>query len=146
MGIIFVFAFAFFLGYVYGYWVKPNQRLREKTRDLRDRYRAILEEGRMGVYKTIVMDKDKSSELVVEVKELAVTELGQVKVQYLSAFYKNPEFRTKKGDALLGEVSGMLGEFLPLHEIEWYETNDRDEKIREHLHSFEKRYKNHFSV
>jgi hypothetical protein len=146
MGIIFTFVFAFFLGYIYGYRIKPNRRLREKIREVRDRYKAILEEGRQGVYKTIVMDENKSSELVVEVKELAVTELGQVKVQYLSAFYKNPEFRTRKGEALLNEVNGLLGDFLPLHEIEWYETDKRDEKIRDHLHSFERKYKNHFSV
>lgn len=146
MGIIFTFVFAFLLGYIYGYRIKPNQRLREKTREVRDKYKAILEEGRKGVYKTIVMDEHKSSELVVEVKELAVTELGQVKVQYLSAFYKNPAFRTRKGEALLNEVNDLLGDFLPLHEIEWYETEKRNEKIRDHLHSFERKYKNHFSV
>lgn len=146
MGIFLVFIIAFFLGYFYGYRIKPNQQLREARRELREKCKAVLEEGRKGVYKTIVMDQNKSSELVVEVKELAVTEAGQVKVQYLGAFYKNPDFRTKKGEALLNEVHGLLGEYLPLHEVEWYETTERNEKIRTYAESLESKHKKRFRV
>jgi hypothetical protein len=123
------------LGYLYGFYVRPNQQLRAALQEAREKCTAALEEGNKGVYKTIVTDNNKSSELVVEVKELAVTQNGQVKVQYLSAFYKNPDFRTKKGDALLKEVHGMLGEYLPLNEIEWYETTERHESIKKYLNS-----------
>ena len=146
MAIILTFFFAFFLGYLYGYRIKPNQRLREAVREVREKCEAVLDEGRKGVYKTIVMDKDKSSELVVEVKELALTELGQVKVQYISAFYKNPEFRNRKGEALLNEVNELLGDFLPAHEIEWYEPSQKKESIRTHLDSLEKKYRKYFSA
>lgn len=146
MGIFLVFLIAFFLGYFYGYRIKPNKQLREARRELREKCRAVLEEGRKGVYKTIVMDQNKSSELVVEVKELAVTEGGQVKVQYLSAFYKNPDFRTKKGEALLSEVHGLLGEYLPLHEIEWYESTARNERIRDYADSLDSKHKKRFRV
>lgn len=146
MGIFLVFLIAFFLGYLYGYRIKPNQRLREARRELREQCQAVLDEGRKGVYKTIVMDQNKSSELVVEVKELAVTEGGQVKVQYLSAFYKNPDFRTRKGDALLSEVHGLLGDYLPLHEIEWYETTERHEHIRNYVDSLNNKNKRRFRV
>lgn len=146
MGIFLVFIIAFFMGYFYGYRIKPNQRLRQERRELREKCQAVLDEGRKGVYKTIVMDQNKSSELVVEVKELAVTEGGQVKVQYLSAFYKNPDFRTKKGDALLSEVHGLLGEYLPLHEIEWYETGGRQEHIRNYMDSLNNKHKKRFRV
>ena len=124
-----------FLGYLYGFYVRPNQQLRAALQEARQKCAAALEEGHKGVYKTIVTDNNKSSELVVEVKELAVTQNGQVKVQYLSAFYKNPEFRTKKGEALLKEVHGLLGEYLPLNEIEWYETTERHENIKKYLNS-----------
>jgi hypothetical protein len=77
----------------------------------------------------------------VEVKELAVTKAGQVKVEYLSAFYKNPEFRTRKGEALLKEVQGLLGDYLPLHEIEWYETTERHENIKNFVKTFDHTYK-----
>lgn len=123
------------VGYVFGYYIRPNQRLRNTIRETKEKCRAALEEGNKGVYKTIVTDQHKSSELVVEVKELAVTQGGQVKVEYLSAFYKNPEFRTSKGEALLKEVHGLLGEYLPLHEIEWYENTEQHERIRNHLNS-----------
>lgn len=146
MGIFLVFILAFFLGYLYGYRIKPNQRLREARRELREKCQAVLDEGRKGVYKTIVMDQNKSSELVVEVKELAVTEGGQAKVQYLGAFYKNPDFRTKKGDALLSEVHGLLGDYLPLHEIEWYETDARHEHIRNYADSLDNKRKKRFSL
>ncbi|MFD2247953.1 hypothetical protein [Pontibacter ruber] len=128
---------AAFLGYVYGYYIRPNQRLRQALNDARQKCIAVLEEGNKGVYRTIVTDNNKSSELVVEVKELAVTKNGQVKVQYLSAFYKNPDFRTKKGEALLKEVHGLLGEYLPLSEIEWYETTEQHENIRKYLNSLQ---------
>lgn len=122
-------------GYVFGYYIRPNQRLRTTIREAKEKCRAALEEGHKGVYKTIVTDQNKSSELVVEVKELAVTQAGQVKVEYLSAFYKNPEFRTRKGDAMLKEVHGLLGEYLPMHEIEWYETTEQHERIKNHLNT-----------
>jgi hypothetical protein len=137
MGIFWTFVLAAIVGYVFGYYIRPNQRLRKAIREAREKCRAVLEEGNRGVYKTIVTDQNKSSELVAEVKELAVTQNGQVKVQYLSAFYKNPEFRTRKGDALLKEVHGLLGDYLPRHEIEWYETAERHEKVREHLNSLD---------
>jgi hypothetical protein len=34
-----------------------------------------------------------------------------------------------------------LGDYLPLHEIEWYETNERHDNIRRHMISLEKTYK-----
>ncbi|QCR21544.1 hypothetical protein [Pontibacter sp. SGAir0037] len=128
---------AAFLGYVYGQYIKPNQRLQRVIAETKAKCMAALAEGNKGVYKTIVTDHNDSSELVVEVKELAVTQSGQVKVQYLSAFYKNPNFRTKKGEALLKEVHGLLGEYLPLNEIEWYETSERHENIKKYLHSLD---------
>ncbi|CAN5150621.1 hypothetical protein BH23BAC1_BH23BAC1_41130 [soil metagenome] len=135
MGIFWTFVLAFFLGYIYGYYIRPNQRLREKLKEIKEKCKTILEEGNKGVYKTIVTDNNKSSELVVEVKELAVTQLGQVKVEYLSAAYRNPEFRTKKGEALLKEVYDLLGEYLPMNEIEWYEKSERHDKINDYLDS-----------
>ncbi|PIQ22681.1 MAG: hypothetical protein COW65_01755 [Cytophagales bacterium CG18_big_fil_WC_8_21_14_2_50_42_9] len=135
MGILIISLVAAFLGYVYGYYISPNQRLRKALKEVREKCQMALEEGNKGVYKTIVTNHNESSELVVEVKELAVTQNGQVKVQYLSAFYKNPEFRTRKGDALLKEVHGLLGDYLPLNEIEWYETTERHENIKKYLNS-----------
>ena len=146
MGIFLTFVLAFFLGYLYGYRIRPNKQLVSAVKEVRAGFKAALEEGRKGVYKTVVMDQSKSSELLVEVKELAVTELGQVKVQYLSAHYKNPEFRTRKGEALLNEVRDLLGEYLPLDEIEWYETTRQHENIRNHMSSLEKKYKKFFSA
>jgi hypothetical protein len=133
---------AFFIGYIYGHKIRPNQQLRKALKEARQKSVAVLEDGNKGVYKTIVTDNNKSSELVVEVKELAVTKNGQVKVQYLSAFYKNPEFRTKKGDALLAEVHGLLGEYLPFDEIEWYENSERHLIIKNYLHSINTFYNN----
>ncbi|WP_187262294.1 hypothetical protein [Pontibacter beigongshangensis] len=135
MAIFLTFVIALVLGYIYGHHIRPNQRLRKTITEVRQKCIAALEEGNRGVYKTIVTDNNKSSELVVEVQELAVTQHGQVKVQYISAFYKNPEFRTKKGEALLKEVHGLLGEYLPLNEIEWYETTERHENIKKYLNS-----------
>ena len=132
---------AFLFGYLYGHKIKPNRKMREAVREVRDQCRAALEEGNKGVYKTLVSEDDKSSELTVEIKELAVTESGQVKVQYLSAFYRNPEFRTKKGDALLNEVRDLLGEYLPLHEIEWYENTERHDNIRKYMNTLERSFK-----
>ncbi|MFT2007900.1 hypothetical protein ACMA1I_04430 [Pontibacter sp. 13R65] len=135
MAIFFTFVIALVLGYIYGHHIRPNQRLRKAIQDVRQKCVAALEEGNKGVYRTIVTESNKSSELVVEVRELAITQQGQVKVQYLSAFYKNPDFRNKKGDALLKEVHGLLGEYLPLNEIEWYETTERHENIKKYLNS-----------
>lgn len=137
---------AFLVGYLYGYKIKPKNRLREAIKDVREKCIAALEEGNKGVYKTIITDESKTSELTVEVKELAVTESGQVKVQYISAFYKNPEFRTKKGEALLNEVRDLLGDYLPLHEIEWYETSERHDNIKRYVHSLESTFKKQYRV
>jgi len=131
-----------FIGYLIGYYVWPNRQLRKALQDAQQKCIAALEEGNKGVYRTIVTDNDKTSELVVEVKELAVTKNGQVKVQYLSAFYKNPDFRTRKGEALLKEVHGLLGEYLPLNEIEWYETTERHESIKKYLASIKNTHSN----
>jgi spore cortex formation protein SpoVR/YcgB (stage V sporulation) len=135
MGIFLIFLVGALLGYIYGYFIRPKQRLRNAIIEVREKCKAALEEGNKGVYKTIVSSQQKSSELVVEVRELALTQSGQVKVQYLSAFYKNPEFRTRKGDALLKEVHGLLGDYLPLNEIEWYETTERHENIKKYLNT-----------
>jgi hypothetical protein len=144
MGIFWTFVIAFFIGYIYGYYIRPNLRLRKTLKEVREKSMAALEEGNKGIYKTIITDNNKSSELVVEIKELAVTQHGQVKVQYLSAFYKNPEFRTKKGDALLKEVHGLLGEYLPLNEIEWYETTQRHENIKKYINTLDNAQKETF--
>jgi len=144
MGIFWTFVIAFMIGYIYGYYIKPKYKIRNTLKELRERCIAALEESNKGVYKTIVTDNNKSSELVVEVKELAVTQQGQVKVQYLSAFYKNPAFRNKKGDALLKEVHGLLGEYLPLNEIEWYETTQRHENIKKYIHTLDNAHKEFF--
>lgn len=109
--------------------------MRKALNEIQEKCKAVLEEGNKGVYRTIVSDNNQSSELTVEVKELAITKNGHVKVQYLSAFYKNPEFRTKKGEALLTEVHGLLGEYLPFEEIEWYDNTERHNSIRTYLHS-----------
>lgn len=125
------------MGYIVGHYVMPNRKLRKALHDVRTQCAAALEEGNKGVYKTIVTDNGKSSELVVEVRELAVTKTGQVKVEYVSAQYRNPDFRNKKGEALLNEVRDLLGEYLPLNDIEWYETTDRHEKIKKYLNSLD---------
>ena len=135
MAIFLTFIIALLLGYVYGHYIRPKQLMRQALKEVREKCVAVLEEGNKGVYKTIVTDHNKSSELVVEIKELAVTKNGQVKVQYLGAFYKNPEFRTRKGDALLKEVHGLLGDYLPISEIEWYETTEQHENIKKYLNS-----------
>jgi hypothetical protein len=126
---------AFFLGYLYGNKIKPNKQMRKALNEVQEKCKAVLEEGNKGIYRTIVTDNNQSSELTVEVKELAITKNGHVKVQYLSAFYKNPEFRTKKGEALLTEVHGLLGEYLPFEEIEWYDNTERHNSIRNYLNS-----------
>lgn len=130
------------LGYVFGHYIKPNYKLRQAIQEVRQTLVDVLEEKNKGVYKTIITDHNQSSELIVEVKELAVTSGGQVKVEYLSANYKNPEFRTKKGEALLREVRDLLGDYLPLHEIEWYENKDRQENTRQHLSNLDNLHKN----
>ncbi|MBC3538840.1 hypothetical protein ACFSC6_20540 [Rufibacter sediminis] len=137
MALFFAFILAGFLGYIYGHRIRPNQKLQRTLKELQEKCRAVLEDEKKGVYKTIVTDHQKSSELVVEVKELAVTQGGQVKVQYLSAFYKNPEFRTRKGPELLQEVHGLLGEYLPKNEIEWFEVNGRHQNIKEFVTELE---------
>lgn len=124
---------AFFLGYIYGHKIRPNQRLRKALKDVLEKCASVLQEGNKGLYKTVVTDNNKSSELQVEVKELAVTKNGLVKVQYLNAFYKNPDFRTKKGEALLAEVQGLLGDYLPVDEIEWYENSERHSAIKNYV-------------
>lgn len=125
------------LGYIVGHYIVPNRQLRKALLDVRKQCAVALEEGNKGVYKTIVTDNGQSSELVVEVRELAVTKTGQVKVEYVSAHYKNPDFRTKKGEALLKEVQGLLGDYLPLNDIEWYEQTDRHERIKKYLDSLD---------
>lgn len=131
------------LGYVYGFYIRPNQMLRKAVRQARQTTSAVLEEGNKGVYRTIITDHNQTSELVVEVKELALTQAGQVKVEYLSAFYKNPEFRTRKGEALLREVRDLLGDYLPQNEIEWYDNTARHERARQHLHTLSKLQQHH---
>lgn len=126
---------AYFIGYLYGNKIRPNKQMNKALKEVREKCTAVLEEGNKGVYRTIVTDNNQSSELTVEVKELAVTKNGHVKVQYLSAFYKNPEFRTKKGEALLTEVHGLLGEYLPFDEIEWYDNSGKHTSIRNFLNS-----------
>jgi hypothetical protein len=133
MGIFWIFVIGALLGYIYGYYIRPKQQLRQTIREVRQQCIAALEGGNKGVYRTIVTDNDRSSELVVEIQEQAVTQHGQVKVQYLSAYYKNPEFRTRKGEALLQEVQGLLGDYLPLNEIEWYDATKRQEHIKKFL-------------
>ena len=146
MIIFWTFVIGAVLGYVFGHYIKPNYRLQKALQELRQKSIAVLEEGKKGIYKTIVTEHNQSSELVVEVKELAVTQTGLVKVQYLNAQYKNPVFRTKKGEALLREVHDLLGEYLPLEEIEWYENSERHEKIRKHLHTLDTYSKNQFGT
>lgn len=141
-----IFFVAFMLGYLYGYKIKPNKRLRHALQQVKEQCREALEEGNKGIYKTIVTEDSKLSELVVEVKELAVTEGGQVKVAYLSADYKNPAFRNKKGEALLREVRQLLGDYLPLHEIEWYETRERHQQIEAHAKYLDQNYKKQFRL
>ncbi|TPE43259.1 hypothetical protein FJM65_14195 [Pontibacter mangrovi] len=133
MLIFWIFVIGAVLGYLYGHYLKPNRRLQKALQEARRASMAVLEEGNKGVYRTVVTDHNQQSELVVEVKELAVTQGGQVKVEYISAQYKNPEFRTRKGEALLREVRELLGDYLPLSDISWYETTDRHTKARENL-------------
>ncbi|MCJ8166181.1 hypothetical protein MKJ04_15140 [Pontibacter sp. E15-1] len=125
------------VGYLYGYYLKPNRQLRKAIQAAQATGAALLEEGHKGVYSTTVTEQNQSSELVVEVQELAVTEAGKVKVTYLSAFYKNPVFRTRKGEALLREVRDLLGDYLPISDIEWYENSARQASIRQRLNSLD---------
>ena len=142
MAIFWTFVIGALLGYIFGHYIRPKQRVRAALKDVREKCIAVLEEGNKGVYKTIVTDNNKSSELVVEVKELAVTKNGLVKVQYLSAYYKNPAFRTRKGEALLKEMQDLLGDYLPLEEIEWYENSERHDNIKKYLNSINFTYPN----
>jgi hypothetical protein len=135
MIIFWTFILGALLGYIYGYYIRPKQRLRQALREVREKCTAVLEGGNKGIYKTLITDNDKSSELVVEIQELAVTQNSQVKVKYLSAYYKNPEFRTRKGEALLKEVHGLLGDYLPLNEIEWYDNTSRQANIKSYLNN-----------
>lgn len=123
----------FLAGYIYGHKIRPRKRLLNAITEVKEKCTALLEEGNKGLYKTIVTDNNKSSELQVEVKELALTKNGLVKVQYLNAFYKNPDFRTKKGEALLEEVHSLLGDYLPAEEIQWYDTSGRNAAIKDYL-------------
>jgi hypothetical protein len=135
MVVFWTFVIGAFLGYLYGYYIRPKQRLRQAIREVKQKCIAVLEGGNKGVYRTIVTDNNGSSELVVEIQEQAVTQNGQVKVHYLTAYYKNPEFRTRKGDALLKEVQGLLGDYLPVNEIEWYDDAGRQEHIKKYLNT-----------
>ncbi|MFD2512574.1 hypothetical protein ACFSRY_01735 [Pontibacter locisalis] len=132
------------LGYVYGHYIKPNRKLHKAIQEARRACAVLQEDGNKGVYRTIITDHNQTSELVAEVRELAVTKAGQVKVEYISAYYKNPEFRTKKGEALLREVRELLGEYLPLSEIEWYENSERDERIHRQLSKLDNLEKHQF--
>ncbi|WP_242919470.1 hypothetical protein [Pontibacter liquoris] len=132
------------LGYMFGHYINPNLRLRKAIKEARALLTTALEEKHKGVYKTIVTEQNQSSELVAEVRELAITSGGQVKVEYLSAAYKNPAFRTRKGEALLREVRDLLGDYLPLNEIEWYENSDRLANINKNLNSLDNLQKQHF--
>ncbi len=129
---------------MFGHYINPNLRLRKAIKEARALLTTALEEKHKGVYKTIVTEQNQSSELVAEVRELAITSGGQVKVEYLSAAYKNPAFRTRKGEALLREVRDLLGDYLPLNEIEWYENSDRLANINKNLNSLDNLQKQHF--
>ena len=142
MLLFWIFVIGAVLGYMYGHYLKPNLSLRKAIQEAREASQAVLQEGHQGVYRTVVSDHNEQSELVVEVKELAVTQAGMVKVEYLSAFYKNPSFRTKKGEALMREVRELLGDYLPLSDIEWYETTERQDKARKSLHTLDALGKN----
>ena len=142
MLLFWIFVIGAVLGYMYGHYLKPNLSLRKAIQQAREASQAVLQEGHQGVYRTVVSDHNEQSELVVEVKELAVTQAGMVKVEYLSAYYKNPSFRTKKGEALMREVRELLGDYLPLSDIEWYETTERQDKARKSLHTLDALGKN----
>ncbi|GAB2534383.1 hypothetical protein [Rufibacter soli] len=141
-----IFFIGAFAGYLYGFKIRPDQQLRHALQEIREKGTLLLEDARKGVYKTIVTDQNASSELVVEVKELALTQAGQVKVEYLSAFYKNPAFRTRKGEALLQEVQGLLGDYLPQNEIEWYDTSARQENIKELIQTLDQVQTTHLAT
>jgi len=144
MIIFWVFVIGALLGYMFGHFIKPNLRLRQAIQEARSTAAAALEEGHKGVFRTIVTDQNQSSELVVEVRELAVTSGGQVKVDFLSAYYKNPSFRTRKGEALLREVRDLLGDYLPLTDIEWYDKTERHENLKKHLGTLDDLHKQQF--
>ncbi|WP_204281967.1 hypothetical protein [Pontibacter burrus] len=144
MIIFWTFVIGAVLGYLIGHYVRPNMRLRQSLEKAKQLAGTMLQEGHKGVYKTIVTDNNQTSELIVEVKELAVTKGGQVKVEYISANYKNPDFRTRKGEALLQEVRDLLGDYLPLEDIEWYETTEQHERIKRNLHTADTLHKQHF--
>ncbi|MBF9254727.1 hypothetical protein I2I11_15585 [Pontibacter sp. 172403-2] len=144
MIIFWVFVIGVLLGYMFGHFIKPNLRLRQAIQEARSTAVAALKEENKGVYRTIVTEQNQSSELVVEVRELAVTSGGQVKVDFLSAYYKNPAFRTRKGEALLREVRDLLGDYLPLTDIEWYEKTERHENLKKHLGALDDLHKQQF--
>ncbi|WP_439882321.1 hypothetical protein ACSX1A_03970 [Pontibacter sp. MBLB2868] len=134
------------LGYMYGHYIKPNLRLRKAIKAARETCETALQEGNKGVYRTIITDHNQSSELTVEVQELAVTQAGQVKVAYINAFYKNPDFRNRKGEALLREVRELLGDYLPRNEIEWYENSERREQVKEQIKNLDNLHKQYFGT
>ncbi len=146
MLIFWTFILGAVLGYIYGHRIKPNLRLRKALSLARETCQTALREGNKGVYRTIVTEEHQSSELTVEVQELAVTQAGQVKVAYVSAFYKNPSFRTRKGEALLREVRELLGDYLPQDEIEWYNDTARKTHIKEQLNTLDNLHNHHFGA
>jgi hypothetical protein len=144
MLIFWMFVIGAVLGYVFGHYVKPNRKLHKAINEAKGACAILQEEGNKGVYRTVITDHNQTSELITEIKELAITKAGQVKVEYLSATYKNPEFRTRKGEALLREVRELLGDFLPFEEIEWYERSERNERIRKQLTKLDNLQKQQF--
>ncbi len=137
----FLIIIAYLIGYCAGHYLWPKRQIRDTVRELREKCKIALDDGRKGMYKTTVTDQNKSSELVVEVMEKAVTTTGLTKVEYRDAFYKNPAFRNKKGKALLNEVRGLLGDYLPYEDIEWYEEHRQKEKISKFMSELDLAYK-----
>lgn len=134
------------LGYLYGHRIKPNRKLQRAIQTAKHACAFALQQGNKGVYRTIITDHNQTSELTVEVEELAVTQAGQVKVAYRSAFYKNPEFRTKKGEALLREVRELLGDYLPASDIEWFENKEKHEHFTRQKQIIDNLHQEHFGV
>ncbi|RIJ42108.1 hypothetical protein D1627_07445 [Pontibacter oryzae] len=134
------------LGYFYGHQIKPNRQLRRAIQTAKEACAAAMQQGNRGVYRTVITDHNQTSELTVEVEELAVTQAGQVKVTFHSAFYKNPEFRTKKGEALLREVRELLGDYLPANEIEWFERTEKQNNITRQQQIIDNLHQEHFGV
>jgi hypothetical protein len=146
MLIFWAFVIGAVLGYMYANYIRPNRKLRKAIQEAKQVCLSAMEEGNKGVYRTIITDHNKSSELTVEVKELAITQADQVKVEYLNAFYKNPDFRTNKGETLLKEVRELLGDYLPRQDIEWYENKQRDEHYKSKINTLDKLHNQHFGA